>query len=44
MAHEREEGGDTERFVAVAEDLKVDGVMVEVYAEPCDNGIDGDHE
>jgi hypothetical protein len=44
VAHEGEEGGDTEGFVAVTEDLKVDGVMVEIYAEPCNEGIDGDHE
>lgn len=44
VAHEGEEGGDTERFVAVAENLKVDGVLVEEYAKPCDKGIDGDHE
>jgi hypothetical protein len=44
VAHEGEEGGDTEGFVAVTEDLKVDSVMVEIYAEPCNEGIDGDHE
>lgn len=44
MAHEGEEGGDTESFVAVSDDLQGDGVMVEEYAEPCDEGVNGDHE
>lgn len=44
MAQEGEEGGDTEGFVAVAEDLEIDGVVVEVDAEPRDEGVDGDHE
>jgi hypothetical protein len=44
VAQEGEEGGDTESFVAVADDLEIDGVVVEVDAEPCDEGVDGDHE
>ena len=44
VAHEGEEGGDTERFVAVAHDLKVDGVLVKEYAKECDKGINRDHE
>lgn len=44
MAHEGEEGGDTEGLVAVPDDLQRDGVSVEEYAEPCDEGVDGDHE
>lgn len=43
VAHEGEESGDTKGFVAVAEDLDVDGVLVEENAEPRDEGIDGDH-
>lgn len=44
MAHEGEESGDTESFVAIADDFEVDGIMVEEDAEPCDEGIDGDHK
>lgn len=44
VTHEGEEGGDTEGFVAVTEDLEVDGIVVEENAEPCDEGVDGDHE
>jgi hypothetical protein len=34
VAHEGEESGDTESFVAVAENFEVDGIMVEEDAEP----------
>lgn len=44
VTHEGEEGGDTEGFVTVTEDLEVDGIVVEENAEPGDEGIDGDHE
>ena len=43
MAHEGEEGGDTECFVAVADDLQGDGIVVEEDTEPGDEGVDGDH-
>jgi len=44
VAHEGEESGDTEGFVAIAENLKVYRVMVKEYAEPCDEGVNGNHE
>lgn len=44
VTHEGKEGGDTEGFVAVTEDLEVDGIVVEENAEPCDEGVNGDHE
>lgn len=44
VTHEGEEGGDTEGFVTVTEDLEVDGIVVEENAEPGDEGIDGYHE
>lgn len=43
MAHEGEEGGDTEGFVAVADDFEKDSVMVEEDTEPGDDGVNGDH-
>lgn len=44
MAHEREECGDTESFVAIADYLEVDRVVVEEDAEPCDERVNGYHE
>lgn len=44
VTHEGEEGGDTEGFVTVTEDLEVDGIVVEENTEPGDEGIDGYHE
>lgn len=43
VAHEAKESGDTEGFIAVADDLEIDIVMVEEDAEPCDDGVNGDH-
>jgi hypothetical protein len=44
VAHEGEERGDTEGFVAIAENLKVDRVMVKKDAQPGDEGVNGDHK
>lgn len=44
MAHKGEEGRDTESFVAIADDFEIDGIMVEEDAEPCDEGVNGDHK
>ena len=44
MAQQGEEAGDGEGLVAVAQDLEVDGVHVEVEREVGNGGIDGDHE
>lgn len=44
VAHERKEGGYGEGFVAVADDLVVDGVPVLPDAQEGRDGIDGDHE
>ena len=44
MAHEGEEGGNGQGFVAVAHDTVVDGMFMEVDAEPCDERIDRDHQ
>lgn len=43
-AKEGEEGGDGERFVTVADDFKVDTVVVIVEGEEGNGGVDGDHE
>lgn len=43
MAHEAEESGDTEGFVAVADHFEIDSVVVEKNTDPCDDGVDGDH-
>lgn len=44
VAQQGEEAGDGKGLVAVAQDLKVDGVQVEVKGEVGDGGVDGDHE
>lgn len=44
MAHQGEEAGDCKCLVAVAENLKVDGIVVVKVAEERDDGIDGYHE
>lgn len=43
MAHKAEESGDTEGLVAVADNLEIDRIVVEEDAEPCDDGVNGDH-
>lgn len=43
MAHEGEEGGDTEGFVAVADNFEKDRIMIEEDTEPGDDGVNGDH-
>lgn len=43
VAHEAKESSDTEGFVAVSDDLEIDRVIVEENAEPCDDGVNGDH-
>lgn len=43
VGHEGEEGRNTEGFVAVANDLEIDRVVVEQDAEPRDDGVDRDH-
>lgn len=44
MAKEREEAGNGESFVAVAEDFKVDCMSVEEIGEKGDCRVYGDHE
>lgn len=44
MAHKGEEGRNGKGFVAVAHDTVVDGMFMEVDAEPCDERIDRDHQ
>lgn len=44
MAEQSEESGDGKGFVAIADQTIVDGVFVEVDAEPRDQGIDRDHQ
>lgn len=39
MTYQGEESGDTEGFVAVPYDFKVDRFIVEKHAEPCNDGI-----
>lgn len=43
VAHEGEEGSNTEGFVAVADDLEIDRILVEEDAEPRDDGVDRNH-
>lgn len=43
-AHKREESRNRKRFVTVADQIVVDIVLVEVGTEPCDDGVNGDHE
>lgn len=43
VAHEAEESGDTEGFVAVADNLEINRVIVKEDTEPCDDGVNGDH-
>lgn len=42
-AHEGEERGNGEGFVTVTDNLEVDGVVIEHYAEPCDDRVYGNH-
>ena len=44
MAHESEKGRNGKGFVAVAHDTVVDGMFMEVDAEPCDERIDRNHQ
>lgn len=44
VAHEREEAGNGEGFVTVAQDLKVYGFLVVEVAEKRDDGVDGNHD
>lgn len=44
VAEKREEGGDGKSFVAVAENAEIDVFLIVKSSEPCDEGIDGDHE
>lgn len=44
MAQQGEEAGNREGLVAVAQDLEVDGVQVEVVREEGDGRVDGNHE
>jgi hypothetical protein len=44
VAHKGEECGDTEGFITVADDLKIDGIIVEEDTEPGDDRVNRDHE
>jgi hypothetical protein len=44
VAHEGEEAGNGKGLVAVAQDLKVDGLFVVEVAEERDDSVDGDHD
>lgn len=44
LAQEREKGGNRKRLVAVADQLIVDGFVVEVDLQEAGDGVDGDHE
>ena len=44
MAQQGEEGGNSESFIAIANDFEVDGVPVEVIREEGDEGVEWDHE
>lgn len=44
VAQQGEEAGDGKGLVAVAQDLEVNGVQVEVKGEVGDGGVDRDHE
>lgn len=43
MTEQSEESGDGEGFVGRADQAVVHGVLVEVDAEPCDQGVNRDH-
>lgn len=43
VAEESEERGDGKCLITIADHAVVDGVFVEVDAEPCDEGVNGDH-
>ena len=44
MAHKGKEGGNGKCFIAVADDLIIDGMPVLPEAQPGRDGVDGDHE
>ena len=44
MAEQGEESRYCERFVAIADHGEVNRVSVEIDAEPCDKGINRNHE
>ena len=44
MAHEGEEAGDGEGFIAVADNLIVDRVLIEEEGEQRDECVDGNHK
>ena len=43
VAQKGKEGGDGESFVAISEEGEVNALSVEEDAQPCDDGVDGDH-
>jgi hypothetical protein len=44
LAKQRKERGNGEGFVAVSDELVIDGVLVKVYAQEGSDGIYRDHE
>jgi hypothetical protein len=44
VAHEGKEAGNRKCLITVAQDLPVDGVLVEDVGDERDDGVHGDHE